>query len=158
MIFEYRGRIYPDYLKNGNAMQYIAPVAQKFCQGSGLDVGCGVWPLPGAHGVDLKAGGDAMSLPEGEFEYVFSSHCLEHLPNPIEALEHWKSRIRQGGTLFLYLPHPHMEYWQPQHCRKHLHSWWPRDIARTLVDLGFRNVIHSERDMAWSFAVVGTNG
>ena len=96
-----------------------------------------------------------MKLPEGEWDYVFSSHCLEHLPNYVEALLHWKSRIRPGGTLFLYLPHPDMKYWRPENCRKHLHLFRPGDIADCLRSLGFVNVIHSERDLAWSFAVVG---
>lgn len=157
MIFEYRDRIYPSYLKNGNACQFIAPVAYHFCRGTGLDVGSGRWPLYRAIPVDLQNGGDAMNLPEGEFDFVFSSHCLEHLADPISALLHWKTRITPGGVLFLYLPHPDMTYWLPQHNRKHLHSWQPKDMAQIVRDLGFVNVIHGERDMAWGFAVVGFN-
>jgi len=157
MIFDYRGSLYPEYLKHGNACQFIAPTALKFCKGLGLDVGCGKWPLPGAIGVDIQEGGEAMELPHGAFDFVFSSHCLEHLVNPVAALEHWRSRLRAGGVLFLYLPHPDMEYWLPQNCRKHLHSWAPAQIARLLSDLGFVNVIHGERDLAWSFATVAFN-
>lgn len=155
MIYEYRGALYPDYLKRGDACQFVTPVAQQFCKGSGLDVGCSYWPFPGAIPVDQTLGGDAMALPAGEFDYVFSSHCLEHLPNPISALEHWKTRIKPGGVLFLNLPSPDMEYWRPQHCRKHLHSWRPEDMAQIVRDLGFVNVIHSARDLSWSFQVVG---
>ena len=60
--------------------------------------------------------------------------------------------------MLLYLPHPDMEYWRPQNCRKHLHSWAPQEMATILNDLGFTDVMHSERDLAWSFAVVGFNG
>lgn len=155
MIFEYRGNQYPEYLKHGAASTFIRPVALHFCKGAGLDVGGGKWPLPGAVCVDLRNGQDAMSLPGGVYDYVFSSHCLEHLPNTVAALEHWKSRIRPGGVLFLYLPHPDMEYWRPQHCRKHLHNWWPDEMALILSDLGFVDVINSERDMYWAFTVVG---
>jgi len=38
-IFEYRGQLYPEYLKHGNAMQFVAPVAAHFCKGRGLDIG-----------------------------------------------------------------------------------------------------------------------
>lgn len=158
MIYEYRGRKYPDYLKTGNACSFVAPAARHFCKGSGLDVGAAIWPLEGAIPVDLKDGGDAMNLPEGQFDFVFSSHCLEHLADPVSALEHWKTRLKPGGVLFLNLPHPDMEYWRPQHCRKHLHQWWPKDMAKLVEDLGFVNVIHSERDMYWAFSVVGFNG
>lgn len=155
LLFEYRGRLYPDYLKRGNAMCFIEPIAAQFCAGRGLDIGCGKWPLPGAVPIDLENGGNAYGLPQGPFDYIFSSHCLEHLSDPIEALEHWRSRLRPGGVLFLYLPHPDMEYWLPQNCRKHRHSWYPLDMAKLIGDLGFVDVLSSERDMAWSFAAVG---
>jgi SAM-dependent methyltransferase len=155
MIYEYKGSLYPNYLKTGNACRFIVPAALHFCRGRGLDVGAGPWPLPGAIPVELRDGGDAMELPEGQFDYVFSSHCLEHLANPVAALEHWKTRVKIGGVLFLYLPHPDMAYWRPQTCRKHLHSWAPEVMAEMVRDLGFVNVIHSQRDMAWGFSVVG---
>lgn len=155
MIYAYKGTLYPDYLKRGNACQFIAPAALQFCKGKGLDIGAGRWPLPGAIPVDYENGGDANSLPDGRFDFVFSSHCLEHLKNPIAALEHWKTRLREGAVLFLYLPHPDMEYWLPQNCSKHLHSWSPATMAKIVSDLGFVNVLHSERDFAWSFAVLG---
>lgn len=153
MIFEYRGNRYPRYIKHGNACQFIAATARQFCAGRGLDVGAGKWPLKGAIPVDLVSGGDAMNLPKGRFDYIFSSHALEHLSDPVGAIEHWKTRLRPGGWLFLYLPHPDMEYWLPQFNRKHRHAWRPADMAKMLTDLGFEDVIHGERDLAWGFAV-----
>ena len=90
-----------------------------------------------------------MSLPDEKYDYIFSSHCLEHLVDPISALEHWKSRLKQCGVLFLYLPHPDMEYWLPQNCRKHLHAWQPEEMWKIVDDMGFYDVIHSDRDLAW---------
>lgn len=156
MIFSYKGSLYPEYLKHGNAMRFIAPTALQFCRGRGFDVGCGKWPLPGAIAVDVGVGVDAYHLPEGDdVDYIFSSHCLEHLDDPVRAIEGWGKRLLPGGVLFLYLPHPDMEYWRPQNCRKHRHLFWPEDVAKMLRDLDFENVIRSERDLAWSFAVVG---
>jgi SAM-dependent methyltransferase len=157
VIFEYLGRLYPELVKHGGGSVYVAPIAMQFCKGRGLDVGAGKWPLPGAIPVDIKDGGDAMELPHGQFDYVFSSHCLEHLANPVAALEHWRSRLRPGGVLFLYLPSPEMRYWRPEHCRKHLHMWHPQDMAQMVEALGFSDVIHSERDLAYGFSVVGFN-
>lgn len=167
-LFEYKGGVYPTYLRDGNAAQYIAPIARQFCKGHGVDVGAGKWPLEGARAVDsgyrIDRGEryDALELPlnpedgaRGAWDFVFSSHCLEHLSNPVAALEQWKKCLRPGGVVFLYLPHPSQRYWQPANCRKHLHLFWPDDVAQMLRDLGFVDVIHSERDLAWSFAVVG---
>lgn len=155
LVFEYRGKLYPDYLRKGNAMRFIEPIAKQFCKGLGLDVGAGRWPFADAVPVEISTGGDAMDLPEGYWDYIFSSHCLEHLTNPVAALEHWRTRLRSGGVLFLYLPHPDMEYWRPQNCRKHLHLFYPKDVAQMLSDIGFSDVIHSERDLAWGFSAVG---
>lgn len=155
MLFEYRGQLYPDYIRRGNAMRFVQPFAAQFCRGKGLDIGAGEWCLPGAVGVDVKHGGDALDLPPGPWDYIFSSHALEHLNDPIAALEHWRSRLRPGGILMAYLPHPEMRYWRPESCRKHRHMWWPADAAEMVSALGFENVIHSERDLAWSFAVIG---
>lgn len=157
-LFDYDGVRYPGYLKTGNAMQFIEPIAKQFCRGIGLDVGCGKWPLPGARPIDRLRGDDVMSLPEGLWDYVFSSHMLEHLADPVSALEHWKTRLRAGGVLFLYLPSTQMRYWNTTRNRRHLHEWEPAQMARILRDLGFVDVLHSERDMAWSFCCLGFNG
>lgn len=154
-LFEYEGRLYPSYLKSGNAMQFFAPFALHFCEGNGLDVGAGRWPFPGATPIDLENGGDAMGLPSGEYDYIVSSHCLEHLANPVAALEHWKTRLRRGGVLCLYLPHPSMRYWQTTRNKKHLHEWRPLQMERIVRDLGFVDIITGRRDLSWSFAVVG---
>lgn len=155
LVFDCRGRTYPEYLKHGTACQFIAPMAAKFCRGVGVDVGASEWPLAGALPIELRHGQDAMQLPARQLDYVFSSHCLEHLVNPVAAIEHWRDCLKPGGVLFLYLPHPDMEYWLPQNCRKHLHTWTPEQMAKLVRDLGFMRVIHSERDLAWGFAVVG---
>lgn len=155
LLYEYDGAKYPLYLKTGNGQQYIAPIAKHFCRGVGLDICSGRWPLAGARPIDIQRGDDAMALPEGKWDYCFSSHGLEHLADPISALEHWMTRIRPGGVLFVYLPHPAMRYWSPTRNRKHLHSWTPEQMVEIFIDIGLVNVLHSERDLAWSFAVVG---
>lgn len=156
--FDYDGQRFPTYIRDGGAMRFILPAAVHFCRGNGVDVGAGRWPFPGAVPVEAKDGGDAMRLPAGPFDFVFSSHCLEHLADPIAALAHWRDRLRPGGVLFLYLPHPDMTYWLPRNCAKHLHAFWPADMARIVRDLGFVNVLHSERDLCWSFSVVAFKG
>lgn len=43
-------------------------------------------------------------LPSGSYDFVLSSHMLEHTANPILALQEWKRLLADGGTLVLLLP------------------------------------------------------
>lgn len=158
LLFEYKGKVYPSYIKTGNAASYVIPFAQQFCKGMGLDIGGFFeWTFPGAKPINvlIEDEWDAYHLPNEKYDYIFSSHTLEHLPDYIKALEYWKEHLKSNGVLFLYLPHPDMEYWLPQNDRKHLHSFYPEDVHRLLIDIGFANAVHSERDLYWSFTVVG---
>jgi len=158
MIFQYKDKIYPEYIKNGNACSYIIEFAKQFCAGNGLDIGgTDEWSFPSARTINTSKndGFNATNLPDDIYDFIFSSHTLEHTENYIDALLCWQSHIRSGGALFLYLPHPDMEYWLPQNNHKHKHIFYPKDIAKTLKDIGFTNVLNSERDLYWSFSVVG---
>jgi hypothetical protein len=156
-FYEYKGNLYPNYLKKGNACSFVLPYAKEFCSGNGLDIGGFFeWTFPGARAINIanNDGYDAYTLPDGQYDYIFSSHTLEHLTNYVEALTYWKSKIKKGGILFLYLPHPDMEYWLPQNNPKHLHVFYPEDLKKLLQDIGYQEVMTSERDLYWSFSVV----
>lgn len=105
-------------------------------------------------------GYDATNFPDfcDDLDYVFSSHCLEHIPDYVEALQYWKSKLKVGGVLFLYLPSSTQRYWLPQHNRKHYHAFTPELIKECLTDLGFTNVFASGIDLNQSFTVIGQNG
>lgn len=160
-IINYGGQEVPKYISQGHHSKYIIPIAQEFCQGLGLDIGCGKveWAFPGAMPIDLKIGKtyDAYNLPDDKWDYIFSSHCLEHLPNYVEALTYWTQKLKSKGILFLYLPHPDCVYWRPWNKKndKHLHQFYPEQIVEILETLGYNNIFYSERDLAYSFAIVG---
>jgi hypothetical protein len=156
-LYEYKGKMYPNYLKEGNACSYIIPFAIQFCKGKGLDIGGYLdWSFPGATSVNVTDGSgfDAYNLPGTDYDYIFSSHTLEHLPNYVSALRIWQASLKSTGTLFLYLPHPDMEYWLPQNNPRHFHVFDPEKCEKLLLDIGFKHVIRSERDLYWSFSLV----
>jgi SAM-dependent methyltransferase len=109
-------RDFPSFLNVGDAKAFVQDVALEYCVGRGIDVGAGKNPLPGATPVDQGDDANAYDLgrwPDGSLDYVFSSHCLEHLDRWQEALVEWVRVIRPGGVLFLYLPHEKMTMWLP---------------------------------------------
>lgn len=80
----------------------------KFCTGNGLDIGFGGDPICSeVDGWDF-CNGDAQFLqgvPDQKYDFVYSSHCLEHMGNPYVALRSWWRVVKVGGYLILYIPH-----------------------------------------------------
>jgi len=51
--------------------------------------------------------GDAQlmqGVPDGSFDFVHSSHCLEHLADPEEGLRNWFRILKPGGYLIVTVP------------------------------------------------------
>lgn len=48
---------------------------------------------------------DLSSVPDGQYDFVLSSHMLEHTANPLLALAEWRRVLRPGGALVLVVPH-----------------------------------------------------
>lgn len=76
-------------------------------RGRGIDIGCSDDPvMPDCVQWDLPQG-DAQEL-EGvgpmQFDWVYSSHCLEHLRDPWHAIARWWDVLRPGGKLLLVVP------------------------------------------------------
>lgn len=155
---EFKGDIYPKFQSTGNAARFCRAFALEVCKGEGLDVGYGKeeWKFPGATGVDLvdNNGYDAYNLPEGEFDYIHSSHLLEHLPDWVGALNHWTKRLKSGGVLFMYLPEFSQKYWRPWFNRKHLSVLDPHVINEYLQDSGYKNIYVAGIDLNFSFLVM----
>jgi SAM-dependent methyltransferase len=76
-------------------------------QGRGIDIGCGPDPvMPDVCRFDV-GDGDANVITRHvreQFDYVYSSHCLEHMRDPRAALREWWQLVRPGGHLFFTVP------------------------------------------------------
>lgn len=156
---EFKGHIYPKFQASGNAARFIYPFAQEVCKGRGVDIGCSKkeWCLPGAICVDIdfEDGYDAFNLPPANFDYIFSSHCLEHIHNWAGALDYWTERLVSYGVLFLYLPDESQIYWRPYHNRKHVHQFNRTVIEDYLKYSGsYSQWFISNPDLNNSFAVM----
>lgn len=75
--------------------------------GSGIDIGCGDDPVTQDCVRWDRADGDAQSLEgvlDASFDWVYSSHCLEHLVDPEAALARWWEIVRPGGKMLVVVP------------------------------------------------------
>ena len=88
----------------------------KYFIGEGLDIGgqpdplglyCELFPrVQRIRTWDLDDG-DAQvlsSIADEQFDFVHSSHCLEHLADPSEGLQNWFRAVKAGGHLILIVP------------------------------------------------------
>lgn len=44
-------------------------------------------------------------LASAAYDFVLSSHALEHVANPLQALAEWRRVVRPGGTVVVIVPH-----------------------------------------------------
>lgn len=156
---EFNGQTYPKFQSTGFAAQYAFPFAKQVCKGEGFDIGCNrlEWSLPGSIMIDpeVTPGFDAYNLPPITVDYIFSSHCAEHLKNWVEAFDYWTTKIRSGGTLFLYLPHPSQEYWLPWNNRKHIHVFDPEILRKYFIATEkYKNIFISGVDLYNAFSIM----
>lgn len=156
---EFEHAIYPKFQSEGNAAQFCRPFAEILCKGVGYDIGCNrkEWQLPGSIPVDPAMGineYDAYNLPKMSVDFIHSSHCLEHLPDWVGALDYWHSKLHSGGVMFLYLPHYSQTYWRNWNNRKHIHNLSPQMLRDYFMSRKFVNINVSEQDLNNSFYAV----
>jgi SAM-dependent methyltransferase len=161
LYFKFRGEFYPEVLTGGNAAAFIYETTKLYCHGKGLDIGPGKWPLKGAIPVENEENQNAYNLnrfEDNSLDFVFSSHCLEHLKRWEDVLSLWIKKLKVGGILFLYLPHESMKMWRPGGpWARHHHVWVPtvKKINPFLKKKGMEILDYNPgKDEAWGFHIV----
>lgn len=112
--------------------------ADRYFVGHGIDIGAGsdslgLWKdafpnLKSVYPYDIKDGDDQYlsSVNDDSFDFVYSSHCLEHMKNPYSALENWIRVLKVGGYLVFTVPDEDMYErlcWPSQFNSDHKHSF-----------------------------------
>lgn len=142
----------------------------KYCQGQGLDLGCGNTKIkPEAIGIDLLSPIADMHIdarlmpcyPRGHFDYIYSSHLLEEIEDTEATLKEWLRIIKDGGYLVLYQADKSLYYplghenCNPRH--RHHFSW--EDLWAVFEKIGDVELIHhasypQQPYSEWSFELV----
>jgi SAM-dependent methyltransferase len=154
---QYKGILYPKFQTKGYAAKYAIPFAQEVCIGKGVDIGCNRedWKFPGAYAVDpILNEYTANDFPFDNLDYIFSSHCLEHLYDWVSILDYWKTKLKPEGVLFMYLPDYSQEYWRPWNNRKHINIFSKDIIVDYLKDRSYTKIFCSGVDLYNAFMVI----
>jgi predicted SAM-dependent methyltransferase len=75
--------------------------------GTGIDIGCGddqILPSCIPWDIDQGDAHDLAGIDNESLDYVYSSHCLEHLADPRRALLRWWEVLRPGGRMLFIVP------------------------------------------------------
>ena len=158
-VINFKNKYYPKFQTIGNSAQFVIPYAKHICNGVGIDVGCSKieWAYPGALIVEPTINGyDALNFPYDNLDYIFSSHCLEHVNNWVDVLDYWTTKLKSNGVLFLYLPDYTQEYWRPWNNRKHKNIFTSEIIKDYLNDNGYYNIFYSGIDLNNSFTIIAS--
>jgi len=130
------------------AKPYWGAVEKAATTGRGIDIGCGPDPVtPDARRFDLEDGDAnvASQFVKEQFDFVYSSHCLEHMHDPRATILDWWKLVKPGGYLFIMVPDEDLyeqgvfpSRFNPDHkatfTLSKAQSWSPKSV--NVLDLG----------------------
>lgn len=126
-----------------------------YCEGRGIDIGCLRDKIKDdAVGFDkdnypeVDVVGDAskpLPFADQDFDYVYSSHCLEDIADTKGTLKEWLRILKADGHIILYLPHKELYHgFNADH--KH-DGFTEEEITKPLEELGCE-IVECYRDEA----------
>jgi SAM-dependent methyltransferase len=134
-----------------------------YFRGNGIDVGAGQDSLgrlkmqfPGI--IDVRAwdmpDGDAqylVTIPDNTYDFLHSSHCLEHMEDYGVALYNWIRVVKPGGYLVITIPDETMyehDEWPSQFNDDHKWSFTLNPTSKLPKSVNVLNMLHKVNDQA----------
>ncbi len=166
-----------DYSPPGEAgrsyrQRLLSGFLDRYCRGSVvLDVGFTGYENPerktaiqGAIGIDLDYPGyDGITLPfdDGSVDTVFSSHCLEHIPDDHAAIRDWFRVLKVGGFIVCMVPSQALyekrvslpSRWNADHKRMYTPSTFLASFEQSLVVNSYRVRHLCENDTDFDYSI-----
>jgi SAM-dependent methyltransferase len=120
--------------------------------------------MPGAIGIDLDYPGyDGMTLPfaDESQDAVYSSHCLEHVPHYIQAIQDWYRVLKFGGHMITVVPHAFLyerarrppSRWNPDHKRFYTPASLLAEFEQALPPNAYRVRHLADNDAGYDYGV-----
>lgn len=142
----------------------------KYMSGNGLDVGYTGYEkdiepiLSTAIGIDLGYPGyDGVYLPfdDNSQDYVYSSHCLEHIEMYNDVIEDWFRVLKIGGHMIIVVPHQYLyekkrrapSKWNEDHKRFYTPASLLSEIENTLKPNTYRVRLLEDGDKGFNYSI-----
>lgn len=101
-----------------------------------------------SHGIDVRLGGiDSLDYEVEHFDVITLAHVIEHLHNPIEALQACFKLLEPGGYLWIDTPNISSDghglygpHWRGLEPPRHLVLFTPDSLQKALRTVGFADV------------------
>lgn len=143
---------------------------EKYMTGQGLDIGYagytdGCLPiLSTATGIDLNYPGyDGIHLtfPDESQDYVYSSHCLEHIFDWNLAIIEWQRVLKVDGHMVIVVPHQYLyerrsyppSQWNEGHIRFYTPSKLMHEIECSLLPNSYRLRLLEDGDWNYNYSI-----
>ena len=121
----------------------------QYFSGEGIDIGCGPWgsldtnifkDIKSIKPYDLEQGdaNNCSNVADESFDFVYSSHCLEHMIDPYVAFENWLRICKTNGHMIHCVPHEIFYEkcnWPSLYNSDHKTSWtleWKSNMPQTV--------------------------
>lgn len=142
-----------------------------YFKGFGIDIGCGGLPFPcdaalARHFPNVTdvipwdiQDGDAQnmaSVSSGIYDFVVSSHCLEHMVSPGIALHNWLRILKPGGYAIITIPDWVMyehELWPSRFNMDHKWAFTLDPVPDVLPP--YRHIVHLPSWLQSGFSGIG---
>jgi SAM-dependent methyltransferase len=101
--------------RKAHARRIASGFYEKYIHGKGIDIGCGridtydgldtISPTAFHHDKDDCDATFMDIFPDDQFDYVYASHVLEHISDPVTAVKNWLRICKPGGVVIISVPH-----------------------------------------------------
>ena len=125
-------------LRNKPLCSHLDYVSQDFCQVSNYDElgdsnldGIGQVDTALSAKIDVVSDIAAIPQPDASFDAILCTEVLEHVPDPVKALEEFARLLKPGGQLIVTAPFASMVHLAPYHfCTGFSRYWYEHHLPR----------------------------
>ncbi|KAB2849777.1 MAG: class I SAM-dependent methyltransferase [Ignavibacterium sp.] len=112
-------------LKNKNYCLHLEYISQDFCQYNGVGDGRGLqsknWDT---RQIDIVCDIKDIPEPDKSFDAILCSEVLEHLPDPVLAIEEFSRLLKPDGLLIITAPFCSLTHFSPFHYSSGFSRYW----------------------------------